>query len=74
MTTRETFLQSYCCGSGSGRVGAILPDPHPGPADPECEVCVCVKCEAKLYFLPENLNILSKILKMMTPLTLIRKI
>ncbi len=31
----ETSLQSYCRGSGSSRVGTILPDPHPRPADPD---------------------------------------
>ncbi len=30
-----TFILE-CCGSGSGRIGIILPDPdsHPGPANP----------------------------------------
>jgi hypothetical protein len=45
-------------------VDIILPNPdrdrHPGPADPD--VSISTKRKDKLYFFPENLKLLSKVL------------
>jgi hypothetical protein len=36
-------------------------------------VSISTKCKAKLYFYPDNFNILLKILKIMTPMTMMRR-
>jgi hypothetical protein len=64
-----------CCvsESRSRRIGIILPDtgPHPEPADPELDpdpnTC---HPNVKLNYTLEYFNILSKILKIMTSITL----
>ncbi len=53
-----------CCGSASGRIVIIWADPDPFKP----------KEEAELNLFPENFNILSKILKIMTSMTLTRNI
>ncbi len=53
---RKRHRITQCCGSGSGRIVIISEDPDLfKPSE-----------KAKLYLFPENLNILSKILKSMT--------
>jgi hypothetical protein len=32
---KSVGLCAVLCGSGSGRIGIIVPDPHPGSADPD---------------------------------------
>ncbi len=54
---------NQCCGSGSGQIVIIWADPDPFKP----------KEEAQLNLFPENFNILSKILKIMTSMTLTRK-
>ncbi len=70
-----------CCGFGSGRIGIILVDPdrHTGPAnlDPEPDLDLYpfqpnVKLTYRVLF-PQNLKILSKISKILKPMTLTRK-
>ncbi len=46
----------------------------PDPAGPDRYLFQAKDTDDKLYFFPENFNMLSKILKIMTPLTLMRKI
>jgi hypothetical protein len=56
------------------RLDITLPDsdPHQGFADTDPR-SISTNCKAKLYFFPDNFNILSKILKIMTPIMLTRK-
>ncbi len=70
-----------CCGSGSGRIGIIMVDPdrHTGPAELNQEPDLYlypfqpnVKLAYRVLF-PQNLKILSKISKILTPMTLTRK-
>ncbi len=65
-----------CCGSGSGRIRIILPDPdrHPGHVDPDGYQFQANRKVAKLNYFPDNFNMLSKILKMWTHLILMRKV
>jgi hypothetical protein len=64
--TKARDRKSQCCGSGSGRIRIILPDPD------GCQFQGKEKV-GKLYVFPENFEMLSKILKIRTPLTLMRK-
>jgi hypothetical protein len=68
--------------SYSSRIGIIFTDPdlHPGSADPDLDpnlfqpnIKLNYLYSLKLLF-PENFNPLSKILKILTPMTLTRKI
>jgi hypothetical protein len=56
-----------CCGSGSGRIRIILPDPDRNQFQANEKVEI-------LNFFLENFNMLAEILKIMTHLTLMRKI
>jgi hypothetical protein len=62
-TLFATVCFSQCCGSGSGRIDIILADPYP------FQPIVKLK-----YFFPENVNMLFKLLKIWTPMTVLRKI
>jgi hypothetical protein len=74
-----------CCGSGpgfgsgSGRIRIIFPDQernrHPEHDDPDPANPDWYKFQAHVgfYFSSESFNMLSKILKIMTPLPLMRK-
>jgi hypothetical protein len=61
-TLFATVCFSQCCGSGSGRIDIILADPYPFQPN--------VKLK---YFFPENVNMLFKLLKIWTPMTVLRK-
>ncbi len=50
-----------------------VPDPHPGPADPDLDPFQ-PKVKLNYSFFTENFNILSKKLQIMKPMTLTEKI
>jgi|LakMenEpi03Aug12_release.lakeMendotaPanAssembly.Ray.scaffolds.fasta_scaffold529177_1 hypothetical protein len=55
-------LNMQCRGSGSNRISG------------SGALSNLTKYKAKLYFFPENFNILSKMQKILTPMTLTRKV
>ncbi len=71
---------SPCCGSGSGRIGIILPDRdrdrdrHPVHVDLDPDLYSFQPNAKKNYFFSKCSNIMSKILKIMALMTMAKKL